>query len=52
MSAEACLYATVNRICGVGLSPLITNDYSTWLFPHDLGVNLKVAKDPQQNQVF
>ena len=41
MSAEACLYATINEICGIGLSPLITNDYSTWLFPHDLGVNLK-----------
>ena len=41
MSAEMCLYASVNQIVALGLSPLITNDYSTWLFPHDLGVNLK-----------
>jgi len=41
MSAEACLYATINQIVTLGLSPLITNDYRTWLFPHDLGVNLK-----------
>ena len=28
MSAEACLYATINHIVALGLSPLITNDYS------------------------
>lgn len=31
----------ITQMVNAGLEPLITNDFSTWLFPHTFGVNLK-----------